>query len=142
MLAEGAIILLALVVHQLTYLAYLLVLAVLLFAGASLITRRSVADMAMDDFKKVDPVDVRTGWANLGVALDLAFTVMGPISFAGALLAPSGALLANAAGHGPVNTVIGIVASLAPSAVWMAAHHLATRPRRRKRVLAPVPTTN
>ncbi|MFJ6777596.1 hypothetical protein ACIQOV_42720 [Kitasatospora sp. NPDC091257] len=135
--AEGIVLVLAISIHQLAYLAYLLVLLVLVFSVVSLVARRTVGDMAMDDVKKVDPIDVRTGWANLAVSLDLAFATVGPLGIAGVLQAEHNTMITAAVGQGPAMTVIGMVVGCAPAVLCLAVHYLATRPRRRKRALAP-----
>ncbi|MFF2618550.1 hypothetical protein [Kitasatospora sp. NPDC058046] len=135
--AEGIVFVVAICIHQLAYLAYLLVLLVLVYSVVPLVTRRTVVEAAMDDVSKVDPIDVRTGWANLAVGLDLAFAVVGPFAIAGVLLAEHDTMLTAAVGEGPAMTVIGMVVGCAPAVSCLAAHHLATRPRRRKRVLGP-----
>ncbi|MEV7929033.1 hypothetical protein [Kitasatospora sp. NPDC088779] len=134
---EGIVLIVAISIHQLAYLAYMLVLIVLVNSVVSLATRRTVADMAMDDFKKVDQVNVRTGWANLAVSLDLAFAVISPFVIAGVLQAEHNTMITTAVGQGPAATVIGTVVGCAPAILCLAAHYLATRPRRRKRALAP-----
>ncbi|MEE1828056.1 hypothetical protein PUR61_38645 [Streptomyces sp. BE20] len=137
---ESIVLLAAISIHQLAYLAYLLVLVVLVTAVVSLTTRRTATDRAMDDFKRVDPADVRVGWANLAVSLDLAFAVIGPLAIAGVLQAEHNTMIITAVGQGPAATIIGTLVSCVPPVLSTVSHYLATRPRRRKRVL--VPATN
>ncbi|CAM5669821.1 hypothetical protein BOQ63_000435 (plasmid) [Streptomyces viridifaciens] len=138
--AEDVVIAVAFSIYQLGYLAYLLAVTVLVSAVASLAARRSVADIAGDDVKKVDPADVRTGWANLAVSLDLAFAALGPIAVFVILLAPHDTMITTMVGGGPAATVTNTVGVCALILLRMAAHYLATQPRRRKRAL--VPATN
>ncbi|GAA2815511.1 hypothetical protein GCM10010441_45180 [Kitasatospora paracochleata] len=138
--AEGAVLVVALSLHQLGYLAYLLALSVLVRSIVALVTRRTLADSAADDDRTVEPGDVRSRWANLAVSLDLAFAVISPFVIAAVLQAGHNTMLTDAVGHGPTATVVGTVVCCAPGALCLAAHYLATRPRRRKRVL--VPATN
>ncbi|MFD9066327.1 hypothetical protein ACFVZ3_32970 [Kitasatospora purpeofusca] len=138
--AESIVLVVATLIHQPGYLAYLLVVVVLVNCVLSLMARSIAAETATDDLEKIDPIDVRTGWANFAAALDLVFTVLAPFAIASLLQAERNTMITTVVGEGPAAAVVvGVLGSCATVVLHPLAHHLATRPRRRKHVLAPAP---
>ncbi|MGY0466792.1 hypothetical protein ACW14Y_42035 (plasmid) [Kitasatospora sp. cg17-2] len=139
--AESIVLLVTALIHQPGYLAYLLVVVVLVNCVLSLVARRTAVETATDDLEKIDPIDVRTGWASRAAALDLTFAVLAPFAIASLLQAEHNTVITTVVGEGAAAAVVvvSVLVSCAAVVLHPLAHHLATRPLRRKRVPAPTP---
>jgi len=130
---EGGLAIVALAIRQPWFLLILSAMAVLSTALYATAARKTLHDLAADELTPIVPLAVRRGWALTAVGIDIAVAVVAPLAIAAAAVSEPGSYATKVASGGPMP----IVVTVAFAVFHQLAHHLATRPAKPQRVLAP-----